>query len=261
MEKSYKKLIDGNKLFAETKLFEDPEYFKKLALGQKPDYLWIGCSDSRVPANEITKTHSGEIFVHRNIANLVVHTDSNLLSVLEYSVKYLEVKHIIVCGHYGCGGVKASMTNTIHGFVDNWLRNIKDIYHKHKKELDAIKNMDQRADRLTELNVIEQVHNLAKTTIVQEAWSKRELHLHGWVYGLHNGLINDLSVIHDSQEDIDEIYRIQIYGSSQTGRIPEPKRKEASLKTKIVTTKIEPQKRSNGKSTNGKGKNHNLRVA
>lgn len=261
MEKSYKKLIDGNKLYAEIKLFEDPEYFKKLAQGQKPDYLWIGCSDSRVPANEITRTHSGEIFVHRNIANLVVHTDSNLLSVLEYSVKYLEVKHIIVCGHYGCGGVKASMTNTVHGFVDNWLRNIKDVYHKHKKELDTIKNIDHKADRLTELNVIEQVHNLAKTTIVQEAWSKRELHLHGWVYGLHNGLINDLSVIHNGQEDIDEIYRVQINGTLKADEIPTPKRKMASLKTKIAATKIGPEKKSNGKNTNGKRKNHNLKAA
>lgn len=210
MEKSYQKLINGNKLFAETRLYEDPDYFKNLSKGQKPDYLWIGCSDSRVPANEITHTRSGEIFVHRNVANLVVHTDTNLLSVLEYSVKYLGVKHIIVCGHYGCGGVKASMTNMFHGFVDNWLRNIKDVYFKYKDELDAIKNEDLRADRLTELNVIEQVRNLAKTTIVQEAWTQRELHLHGWVYGLHNGIIKDLSVIHDSLEDIDRIYRFDI---------------------------------------------------
>ena len=127
MEKSYQKLLRGNKLFAETKLFQDPDYFKKLAEGQTPTYLWIGCSDSRVPANEITHTQSGEIFVHRNIANLVVHTDSNLLSVLEYAVNFLHVKHIIVCGHYGCGGVNAAMSNSFHGFVDNWLRNIKDV--------------------------------------------------------------------------------------------------------------------------------------
>ena len=145
MDKSYQKLIKGNKLYAETRLFQDPEYFKKLSQGQKPDYLWIGCSDSRVPANEITSTKSGEIFVHRNIANLVVHTDTNLLSVLEYAVKYLEVKHIIVCGHYGCGGIKAAMTNTHHGFVDNWLRNIKDLYHQNRLELDAIEDETQRA--------------------------------------------------------------------------------------------------------------------
>ena len=210
MEKSYQKLLQGNKLYAETKLFQDPDYFKKLSQGQTPNYLWIGCSDSRVPANEITSTKSGEIFVHRNVANLVVHTDTNLLSVLEYAVKFLKVKHIIVCGHYGCGGIATAMTNTYHGYVDNWLRNIKDVYHQNSTELDAIKDELQRADRLTELNVIEQVRNLAKTTIVQRAWGERELHLHGWVYGLHNGLVKDLSVIHDNSEDIDPIYRYQL---------------------------------------------------
>ncbi len=210
MEKSYQKLIQGNKIYAETKLFQDPDYFKKLSQGQTPTYLWIGCSDSRVPANEITSTKSGEIFVHRNVANLVVHTDTNLLSVLEYAVRYLGVKHIIVCGHYGCGGIAAAMTNTYHGYVDNWLRNIKDVYHKNHLELDAFEDEQQRANRLTELNVIEQVRNLAKTTIVQRAWAERELHLHGWVYGLHNGLVKDLSVIHDGNEDIDFIYRYEI---------------------------------------------------
>lgn len=209
MEQSYQKLIEGNKLYAMSKKFDDPEYFKKLSLGQKPDYLWIGCSDSRVPANEVTNTASGEIFVHRNIANLVVHTDTNLLSVLEYAVKYLEVKHIIVCGHYGCGGVRASMSNDYHGFVDNWLRNIKDVYSRNSKELEAIEDLDKRADRLTELNVIEQVRNLAKTTIVQEAWKTRALHLHGWVYGINSGLITDLSVIHDGNEDLEPIYRFK----------------------------------------------------
>ncbi len=207
MEKSYQKLIEGNKLYAQTKVFKDPDYFKKLSKGQQPTYLWIGCSDSRVPANEITSTQSGEIFVHRNVANLVVHTDTNLLSVLEYAVKYLGVKHIVVCGHYGCGGISAAMTNNYHGYVDNWLRNIKDVYHKNSLELDAITDGVQRADRLTELNVIEQVRNLAKTTIVQQAWAERQLHLHGWVYGFHNGLVKDLSVIHDGSEDIDPIYR------------------------------------------------------
>jgi carbonic anhydrase len=213
MNKSYQKLIKGNQIYSETKKFQDPEYFENLSKGQKPEYLWIGCSDSRVPANEITSTQSGEIFVHRNIANLVVHTDTNLLSVLEYAVKYLEVKHIIVCGHYGCGGVKAAMTNTYHGFVDNWLRNIKDVYFKNQEELQAINNEEDKANRLSELNVIEQVRNLAKTTIVQEAWSHRELHLHGWVYGLKDGLVKDLSVIHNGQEDIDSIYRFAINGT------------------------------------------------
>ena len=210
MEESYKRLIDGNRLFSMTKKINDPEYFKKLSLGQKPDYLWIGCSDSRVPANEVTNTQSGEMFVHRNIANLVVHTDLNLLSVLEYAVNVLEVKHVIVCGHYGCGGVRASMGNDMHGFVDNWLRNIKDVYFKNVSELEAIADFDKRADRLTELSVIEQVRNLAKTGIVQNAWKKRELHLHGWVYGINSGLITDLSIIHNNTEDIDPIYRFNV---------------------------------------------------
>ena len=210
MDKSYQKLLSGNQLYSERKLAQDADYFKKLSAGQTPDYLWIGCSDSRVPANEITNTGSGEIFVHRNIANLVVHTDTNLLSVLEYAVKYLKVKHIIVCGHYGCGGVNAAMSNTFHGFVDNWLRNIKDVYNKHEKELSAIEDQTERVNRLTELNVIEQVRNLAKTSIVQQAWSERELHIHGWVYGLNSGLVTDLAVIHNSGEDIENIYRFDI---------------------------------------------------
>lgn len=209
MDASYQKLIEGNRRFSMSKKIGDPEYFKKLSLGQKPDYLWIGCSDSRVPANEVTSTESGEIFVHRNIANLVVHTDMNLLSVLEYAVKYLEVKHIIVCGHYGCGGVKAAMSNQLHGFVDNWLCNIKDVYNKHQVELNAIEDIDKRTDRLTELNVVEQVKNLAKTTIVQEAWNSRQLHLHGWVYGINSGLVTDLCVIHDEARDIEPIYRFE----------------------------------------------------
>ena len=210
MEKSYKRLIDGNKKFALEKRFDDPEYFKKLSLGQKPDYLWIGCSDSRVPANEVTNTQSGEMFVHRNIANLVINTDLNLLSVLEYAVKYLKVKHIIVCGHYGCGGVRASMTNEMHGLVDQWLSNIKDVYNKYNAELSKIEDLDKRADRLTELNVIEQVRNLAKTVVVQSEWQVREVHLHGWVYGINSGLITDLNVIHDEQEDMPHIYRFSL---------------------------------------------------
>ncbi|MEP7108612.1 MAG: carbonate dehydratase [Ferruginibacter sp.] len=234
MEKSYQKLIQGNKIYAETKKFKDPEYFEKLSKGQTPEYLWIGCSDSRVPSNEITSTQSGEIFVHRNIANLVVHTDTNLLSVLEYAVKYLEVKHIIVCGHYGCGGIKAAMTDTSYGFVDNWLRNIKDVYHKNEDELAAITDEDDRSNRLSELNVIEQVRNLAKTTIVQEAWSKRELHLHGWVYGLKDGLIKDLSVIHDGQEDIDNIYRFSISGT----KLKDPVKSKAVPAVKLSLKKV-----------------------
>ncbi|MCE3258625.1 MAG: cab [Bacteroidetes bacterium] len=210
MIESYNKLIQGNRIFAESKKFNDPEYFKKLSLGQTPDYLWIGCSDSRVPANEVTNTQSGEIFVHRNIANLAITTDMNMLSVLEYAVRHLKVKHVIVCGHYGCGGVRAAMTNDLHGLVDQWLTNIKDVYTKNSAELEKIADLDTRADRLTELNVIEQVKNLAKTTIVQKAWKERELHLHGWVYGINNGLITDLCVIHDSQDDVENIYRYNL---------------------------------------------------
>ena len=209
MDSSYQKLLDGNRRYSLEKKVDDPEYFKKLSLGQTPEYLWIGCSDSRVPANEVTNTDAGEIFVHRNIANVVVHTDFNVLSVLEYAVKYIGVKHIIVCGHYGCGGIKASMTNQRHGYVDNWLRNIKDVYNKYDAELNSIKDLDKRADRLTELNVIEQVRNLAKTSIVQEAWKTRELHLHGWVYGINSGLVTDLKIIHDGKEDIEDIYRFE----------------------------------------------------
>jgi carbonic anhydrase len=239
MNKSYEKLITGNRIFSETKRFQDPDYFKELAAGQQPEYLWIGCSDSRVPANEITSTKSGEIFVHRNIANLVVHTDTNVLSVLEYAVVYLKVKHIIVCGHYGCGGVNASMTNVCHGFVDNWLRNIKDVYLKHRTELDAIKLQEERANRLTELSVIEQVRNLAKTTIVQQAWAERELHLHGWVYSLKDGIVKDLSVIHNNQEDIDDIYRFNIKPAAGTKKaaVKKPAVKKASTPVKAAVSK------------------------
>jgi carbonic anhydrase len=210
MEESYKRLLDGNKRFSLSKKLDDPEYFKKLSLGQKPDYLWIGCSDSRVPANEVTNTESGEIFVHRNVANMVVHTDMNLLGVLEFALAHLGVKHVIVCGHYGCGGIRAAMSSSPHGFVDNWLLNIKDVYNRHEKELNAIEDREKRIDRLTELNVIEQVRNLAKTTVVQQEWKKRPVHLHGWVYGINNGLITDLSIIHNDIEDIEPIYRFDI---------------------------------------------------
>jgi carbonic anhydrase len=210
MEQSYQRLLEGNRQFSLSKKLEDPEYFKKQSLGQKPDYLWIGCSDSRVPANEVTNTESGEMFVHSTIANLVVHTDMNLLSVLEYAVVHLKVNHVIVCGHYGCGGVRAAMSGQMFGTVDNWLRNIKDVYFVHQKELEAIGDLDKRADRLTELNVIRQVRNLAKTSIIQQEWKKRPLHLHGWVYGINSGLITDLSVIHDGHEDIESIYRYDV---------------------------------------------------
>ena len=188
---SYEKLLLQNKAWAETIKADNPAYFEKLAQLQTPEFLWIGCSDSRVPADRITGTHPGEIFVHRNVANLVVNTDVNLLAVLDFSVTVLKVKHVIVCGHYGCGGIKAAATKHDHKPVLNmWLRNIKDVYRLHREELDAIKNDEQRTDRLVELNVQEQVMNLAKTTIIQKAWKKEQRpHLHGWVYGLKDGLI------------------------------------------------------------------------
>ncbi len=210
MDKAYQKLIEGNRRFALEKKFDDPQYFKKLSLGQKPDYLWIGCSDSRVPANEVTSTESGEMFVHRNIANVVIHTDFNLMSVLEYAVNVLGVKHIIVCGHYGCGGVRAAMTHKTYGLVDKWLRNIKDVYNKNRIELDNIEDEDKRADRLTELNVIQQVQHLAETKIVQKAWHDgRSVQIHGWVYGLNSGLITELKAVYDDKGDIDPIYRYE----------------------------------------------------
>jgi carbonic anhydrase len=187
----YEKLLLENKAWAAEMVQEDPDYFTRLAHLQTPDFLWIGCSDSRVPANEITGTQPGEIFVHRNVANMVVNTDVNLLSVLDYAVNHLKVKHVIVCGHYGCGGIKAATTNNDFKPVLNmWLRNIKDVYRFHRKELDAIADIDQRTDRLTELNVQEQVFNLAKTSIIQKAWKQEQRpDLHGWVYGLNNGII------------------------------------------------------------------------
>jgi carbonic anhydrase len=188
---SYEKLLLENKAWAFEKVSDNPDYFNRLALLQTPEFLWIGCSDSRVPANEITGTQPGEIFVHRNVANLVINTDVNLLSVLEYAVNYLKVKHVIVCGHYGCGGIKAALTKTDYKQVLNmWLRNIKDVYRIHRAELDAINDEEQRSDRLVELNVIEQLQNLAKTSIVQRAWKHEQRpDLHGWVYGLKDGLI------------------------------------------------------------------------
>ena len=188
---SYEKLLLENKAWAAEKVQDDPEYFKRLALLQTPEFLWIGCSDSRVPANEITGTQPGEIFVHRNVANLVVNTDVNLLAVLDYAVTHLKVKHVIVCGHYGCGGIKAAATKTDFKPVLNmWLRNIKDVIRVHREELDQIENEEERSDRLVELNVREQVSNLAKTTIIQRCWEKEQRpDLHGWVYGLKDGII------------------------------------------------------------------------
>lgn len=188
---SYEKLLLENKAWAAEMIQEDPDFFNRLSKIQTPEFLWIGCSDSRVPSNQITGTQPGEIFVHRNVANLVINTDVNLLSVLDYAVMHLKVKHVIVCGHYGCGGVKAATTKTDFKPVLNmWLRNIKDVYRLHRDELNAIKDEESRCDRLVELNVQEQVMNLAKTSIIQHAWRKDQRpDLHGWVYGLKDGII------------------------------------------------------------------------
>ncbi len=187
----YETLLKDNKAWAAEKIANDPQFFKNLSDLQSPEFLWIGCSDSRVPANEITNTQPGEIFVHRNVANLVINTDVNLLSVLDFAVNHLHVKHVIVCGHYGCGGIKASMSKIDYQPVLNmWLRNIKDVHRIHRDELDKIKDEDEKCNRLTELNVQEQIFNLAKTSIIQRAWKEEQRpDLHGWVYGLKDGII------------------------------------------------------------------------
>ncbi len=210
MSATYEKLLLDNKDWAHKKVEDDPEFFTRLAHLQTPEFLWIGCSDSRVPANEITGTQPGEIFVHRNIANLVVNTDVNLLSVLEYAVSVLKVKHVIVCGHYGCGGIKAAMTNTDHNQVLNmWLRNIKDVYRLHRQEIDGLSYGDERTNRLVELTVKEQVMNLAKTSIIQKAWEKRNApHLHGWVYSIEDGIIKPIFEM-PAHTHIDPIYEYE----------------------------------------------------
>jgi len=206
----YEQLLAGNRTFVKETLERDPLYFETLAQGQKPPVLWIGCADSRVPANQITHTKPGEVFVHRNIANMVVHSDMNMLSVLDYAVNILEVQHVIVCGHYGCGGVIAALGNDENGIVDNWLRHIKDVYRLHATELDAITDQKQKADRLVELNVIENVNNLTATSIVQKAWKNgKNLHVHGWVYTLNTGYIKDLKVSFSNNQNVDEVFKIR----------------------------------------------------
>lgn len=205
---TYESLLEGNKTFVAETLKEDPDYFTKLANGQKPPILWIGCADSRVPANQITHTKPGEIFVHRNIANVIVHTDMNMLSVLDYAVNVLEVKHVVVCGHYGCGGVTAALTSKTYGIIDNWLRHIKDVYRLHAFELDLISDEKQRANRLVEFNVMEGVHNLCKTSIIQNAWENdKTLSVHGWVYELNTGFITDLKVSTNSSNNLNEVFK------------------------------------------------------
>jgi carbonic anhydrase len=211
MESFYNKLLENNKEWVARKTKQDPDYFNRLANGQKPPVLWIGCSDSRVPANEIIGAEPGEVFVHRNIANMVVHSDMNLLSVLDYAVNVLQVKHIIVCGHYGCGGVQTAMTNKHVGIIDNWIRHIKDVYRFHQKELNEIKDEKARFNRFVELNVVEQVLDLAKTSIVQGAWeSGQEVHVHGWVYDVKDGLINDLKITIKDNKNLSEVYQLDL---------------------------------------------------
>ena len=207
---TYESLLEGNRKFVEDTLAEDPDYFKKLANGQKPPVLWIGCADSRVPADLITHTKPGEIFVHRNIANMVIHTDMNMLSVLDYAVNVLKVKHVIVCGHYGCGGILGALDNAQHGIIDNWLRHIKDVYRLHAAELDAIANTADRAKRLVEFNVIENVFNLCKTSIVQNAWkNEQELSVHGWVYDVGEGFVNDLNVSSSNNSKLSGLFKFE----------------------------------------------------
>jgi carbonic anhydrase len=205
---SYEKLLLENKAWAAEKVEEDSEFFNRLVNLQTPEFLWIGCSDSRVPANEITGTQPGEIFVHRNVANLVVNADVNLLAVLDYAVNHLKVKHVIVCGHYGCGGVKAAMTKTdFRPVLNMWLRNIKDVYRTHRQQLNEIKDENDRCDKLVELNVQEQVINLAKTSIIQRAWKNdNRPDLHGWVYALKDGIIKPVFEMKAGTE-IDSLYK------------------------------------------------------
>ncbi len=204
----YKKLLENNLKWVESKLAEDSQYFERLAQGQKPPLLWIGCADSRVPANEIIGAAPGEVFVHRNIANMVVHTDMNMLSVLDYAVNVLKVQHVIVCGHYGCGGGKAALTNQQFGIIDNWIRHIKDVYRLHHEELEAIEDPQAKENRFIELNVIEQVYDLSKTSIIQNSWSNHKApHIHGWVYDIRNGIIKDLQVSLNDNLDLPKVYQ------------------------------------------------------
>lgn len=209
LKEVYDSLLQGNKDWAAAQLAEDPNFFSELAKGQKPQVLWIGCSDSRVSANQVTNTKPGEVFVHRNIANVCVHSDMNMLSVLDYAVNVLKVKHVIVSGHYGCGGVVAALSSKQFGLIDNWLRHIKDVYRLHADELDSITDPTEKANRLVELNVTEQVYNLCKTTIIQNAWKERtDLEIHGWVLQLDKGLIKDLEVSCNSASALGKVFEL-----------------------------------------------------
>lgn len=206
--KELKQLFENNRAWAEEKVNKDPEVFKRLSKEQTPKYLWIGCSDSRIPANEVLGLEPGEVFVHRNVANLVPHTDINCLSVLQYGIDYLHVEHIIVCGHYGCGGALAAMEKGQFGLVDNWLRHLRDVYFQEKEELESISDLQERSKRFIELNVLYQVMNVCHTTIVQNAWAQgKKLAIHGWVYDISTGCLKDLNCCISSLDQIDEAYR------------------------------------------------------
>lgn len=202
-------LIKSNRDWAKAQQTDNPAFFELLRNQHAPQYLWIGCSDARVPATQIVDLHPGEMFVHRNVSNQVVHTDINCLSVVQFGVEVLEVTDIIICGHYGCGGIRGAMTNKPMGLIDNWLRHVRDVITKHQDELDAIKDPRDRENRTCELNVIEQVHNICHTTIVQDAWARgKHLAVHGWIYGLHDGHVNDLNVTTSCQKEISSVYRM-----------------------------------------------------
>ncbi len=201
-------LFKNNRAWATGILERDPAFFEKLSRQQAPRYVWIGCSDSRVPANDIVGLMPGELFVHRNVANLVIHTDLNCLAVLQYAVEVLQVEHVIVCGHYGCGGVRAAMLNKRLGLIDNWLRHVQDVMQKHTALLEALPDEQERLDTLCELNVIEQVVHVAQTTVIQSAWERgQDLEIHGWIYRISDGLLHDLEVYAKSQTELEEHYR------------------------------------------------------
>lgn len=211
MENFYNNLLANNKKWVAESLEKDPDFFNRLANGQNPPILWIGCADSRVPANEIIGAVPGQVFVHRNIANMVVHTDMNMLSVLDYAVNVLKVKHVIVCGHYGCGGVQAALTNKHFGLIDNWIRHIKDVYRLHQDELNLFQDEKKKFDRFVELNVYEQVYDLAKTSIIQSAWERgQDLHIHGWVYDIRDGLINDQKITLKNNDTLSDVYQLDL---------------------------------------------------
>lgn len=207
---SSRTLLEHNRQWAARIKADDPTFFEQLSAQQTPEYLWIGCSDSRVPANQILGMMPGEIFVHRNIANVVIHTDLNCQSVIQYAVEVLKVKHVIVCGHYGCGGVMAAMGSSQFGLIDNWLRNIKDVYRRHARELDALADDAERVNKLCEYNVLAQLENVCHTTTIQNAWARgQELHIHGWIYSVRDGLIRDLRSTVSAPDQLATVYQLE----------------------------------------------------